>query len=99
MSIVDPRGKEGGPTLEPLWACAFAFWKAFQPVLTAAFVFVFQSDGNTAFLRAARAGNLDKVLEHLKSDVDINTANAVSARVFAYLAASSSPGGSVNHTL
>ncbi|XP_052123801.1 ankyrin-3 isoform X25 [Frankliniella occidentalis] len=35
-----------------------------------------KSDGNTAFLRAARAGNLDKVLEHLKSDVDINTANA-----------------------
>lgn len=37
-----------------------------------------QSDGNTSFLRAARAGNLDKVLEHLKNGVDINTCNAVS---------------------
>ncbi|KAG4078375.1 hypothetical protein HA402_013085 [Bradysia odoriphaga] len=34
------------------------------------------SDGNTSFLRAARAGNLDKVLEHLKNNVDINTSNA-----------------------
>jgi ankyrin len=37
-----------------------------------------QSDGNTAFLRAARAGHLDKVLEHLKSNIDINTSNSVS---------------------
>ncbi|GJQ83739.1 hypothetical protein Trydic_g20615, partial [Trypoxylus dichotomus] len=35
-----------------------------------------QSDGNTSFLRAARAGHLDKVLEHLKSNIDINTSNA-----------------------
>ncbi|KAJ4433379.1 hypothetical protein ANN_15638 [Periplaneta americana] len=35
-----------------------------------------QSDGNTAFLRAARAGHLDKVLEHLKSNIDINTSNS-----------------------
>ncbi|GFG34153.1 hypothetical protein Cfor_05598, partial [Coptotermes formosanus] len=34
------------------------------------------SDGNTAFLRAARAGHLDKVLEHLKSNIDINTSNS-----------------------
>ncbi|XP_055302498.1 ankyrin-3-like isoform X2 [Sitodiplosis mosellana] len=34
------------------------------------------SDGNTSFLRAARAGNLDKVLEHLKNNIDINTCNA-----------------------
>lgn len=40
--------------------------------------FYLQSDGNTSFLRAARAGNLDKVLEHLKNNVDINTSNAVS---------------------
>ncbi|XP_055373548.1 ankyrin-3-like isoform X1 [Condylostylus longicornis] len=33
-------------------------------------------DGNTSFLRAARAGNLDKVLEHLKNNIDINTCNA-----------------------
>ncbi|XP_074034952.1 uncharacterized protein isoform X4 [Leptinotarsa decemlineata] len=35
-----------------------------------------QSDGNTSFLRAARNGQLDKVLEHLKSNIDINTSNA-----------------------
>ncbi|KNC31858.1 hypothetical protein FF38_06100 [Lucilia cuprina] len=35
-----------------------------------------QGDGNTSFLRAARAGNLDKVLEHLKNNIDINTSNA-----------------------
>jgi hypothetical protein len=40
-----------------------------------------QSDGNTAFLRAARAGHLDKVLEHLKSNIDINTSNSVSTYV------------------
>ena len=37
-----------------------------------------QSDGNASFLRAARAGNLDKVLEYLKGSSDINTSNAVS---------------------
>ncbi|XP_075216189.1 uncharacterized protein LOC142321739 isoform X3 [Lycorma delicatula] len=35
-----------------------------------------QSDPGTAFLRAARAGQLDKVLELLQSGVGINTANA-----------------------
>ncbi|XP_071264437.1 ankyrin-3-like [Salvelinus alpinus] len=34
-----------------------------------------QSDSNTSFLRAARAGNLDKVLEFLKDGVDIGTCN------------------------
>ncbi|XP_066576958.1 ankyrin-3 isoform X26 [Amia ocellicauda] len=33
------------------------------------------SDSNTSFLRAARAGNLDKVLEYLKGGVDIGTCN------------------------
>ncbi|XP_055844321.1 ankyrin-3 isoform X1 [Episyrphus balteatus] len=32
-------------------------------------------DGNTSFLRSARAGNLEKVLEHLKNNIDINTCN------------------------
>uniref|UniRef100_A0A3Q3KL69 ZU5 domain-containing protein n=1 Tax=Mastacembelus armatus TaxID=205130 RepID=A0A3Q3KL69_9TELE len=31
--------------------------------------------GNTSFLRAARAGNIDKVLEFLKNGVDISTCN------------------------
>lgn len=37
-----------------------------------------QTDGNASFLRAARAGNLEKVLEYLKGSIDINTSNAVS---------------------
>lgn len=40
--------------------------------------FIFQSDPSTAFLRAARAGQLEKVLEYLESGVDINASNAVS---------------------
>ncbi|XP_035856187.1 ankyrin-3 isoform X8 [Sander lucioperca] len=34
-----------------------------------------QSDSNTSFLRAARAGNIDKVLDFLKNGVDISTSN------------------------
>ncbi|XP_077332890.1 ankyrin-2 isoform X12 [Lithobates pipiens] len=34
-----------------------------------------QSDSNTSFLKAARSGNVDKVLEYLKGGVDINTCN------------------------
>ncbi|XP_029299388.1 ankyrin-3 [Cottoperca gobio] len=34
-----------------------------------------QSDSNTSFLRAARAGNIDKVLDFLKNGVDISTCN------------------------
>ncbi|XP_015256185.1 PREDICTED: ankyrin-3-like, partial [Cyprinodon variegatus] len=33
------------------------------------------SDSNTSFLRAARAGNIEKVLEYLKGGVDISTSN------------------------
>ncbi|XP_068164021.1 ankyrin-2b isoform X17 [Antennarius striatus] len=36
---------------------------------------VMLSDSNTSFLRAARAGNIDKVLEYLKGGVDISTCN------------------------
>lgn len=41
-----------------------------------------QSDPSTAFLRAARAGQLEKVLEYLESGVDINASNAVSNILF-----------------
>jgi len=41
----------------------------------------FQSDPSTAFLRAARAGQLEKVLEYLESGVDINASNAVSSNL------------------
>ncbi|XP_037829451.1 ankyrin-3 isoform X23 [Kryptolebias marmoratus] len=34
-----------------------------------------QSDGNASYLRAARAGNLEKVLDYLKSGVEINICN------------------------
>ncbi|XP_071040645.1 uncharacterized protein [Parasteatoda tepidariorum] len=34
-----------------------------------------QSDTNASFLRAARAANLEKVLEYLKGNIDINTSN------------------------
>lgn len=40
-------------------------------------------DSATSYLRAARSGNLDKVLHLLESSgVDVNTANAVSVSVF-----------------
>uniref|UniRef100_A0AAQ5YD86 Ankyrin 1, erythrocytic a n=1 Tax=Amphiprion ocellaris TaxID=80972 RepID=A0AAQ5YD86_AMPOC len=32
-------------------------------------------DAGNSFLRAARSGNLDKALEHIKNGIDINTAN------------------------
>ncbi|XP_055948769.1 uncharacterized protein LOC129981785 isoform X4 [Argiope bruennichi] len=35
-----------------------------------------KSDSNASFLRAARAGNLEKILEYLKGSIDINTSNA-----------------------
>ncbi|KAM4809175.1 uncharacterized protein WCC33_012587 [Rhinophrynus dorsalis] len=35
----------------------------------------FVSDSNASFLRAARNGNLDKVVEYLKGGIDINTSN------------------------
>ncbi|XP_078532865.1 ankyrin-2 isoform X6 [Lissotriton helveticus] len=34
-----------------------------------------KSDSNASFLRAARAGNLDKVVEYIKGGIDINTCN------------------------
>jgi len=40
-----------------------------------------QTDGGTGFLRAARAGNLDKVLEYLSNSIDIDVCNAVSFNV------------------
>lgn len=39
--------------------------------------FLLQADAGNSFLRAARSGNLDKALEHIKNGIDINTANQV----------------------
>ena len=50
--------------------CVFCLCKVF---------FSLQSEGNSSFLRAARAGNLEKVLAYLRENIDINTSNAVSA--------------------
>lgn len=49
-------------------------WAIFENVF---FLCLLQSDSNTSFLRAARAGNIDKVLEYLKGGVDISTCNQV----------------------
>ncbi|KAF7247174.1 Ankyrin-3, partial [Varanus komodoensis] len=38
-------------------------------------LFLVQSDTNASYLRAARAGNLEKALDYLKSGVDINICN------------------------
>ncbi|XP_035848861.1 ankyrin-1a isoform X10 [Sander lucioperca] len=35
----------------------------------------FQADAGNSFLRAARSGNLDKALDHIKNGININTAN------------------------
>ncbi|XP_072244011.1 ankyrin-1a isoform X14 [Leuresthes tenuis] len=34
-----------------------------------------EADAGNSFLRAARSGNLDKALDHIKNGIDINTAN------------------------
>lgn len=36
-----------------------------------------QADAATSFLRAARSGNLDKAMDHIKNGIDINTSNQV----------------------
>uniref|UniRef100_A0A4X2JP53 Ankyrin 3 n=1 Tax=Vombatus ursinus TaxID=29139 RepID=A0A4X2JP53_VOMUR len=43
--------------------------------LTSIFFFLFQSDANASYLRAARAGNLEKALDYIKNGVDINICN------------------------
>lgn len=50
------------------------------------FVFLFlplmsQADTATSFLRAARSGNLEKALDHIKNGIDINTANQVRKKI------------------
>uniref|UniRef100_A0A6Q2YV73 Ankyrin-1-like n=1 Tax=Esox lucius TaxID=8010 RepID=A0A6Q2YV73_ESOLU len=37
--------------------------------------FICGADAATSFLRAARSGNMDKALDHIKNGIDINTAN------------------------
>uniref|UniRef100_A0A670ZRW2 Ankyrin 3 n=1 Tax=Pseudonaja textilis TaxID=8673 RepID=A0A670ZRW2_PSETE len=47
----------------------------FQTVYFLFFFFLLQSDTNASYLRAARAGNLEKALDYLKNGVDINICN------------------------
>uniref|UniRef100_A0A4W6BY55 Ankyrin-1 n=1 Tax=Lates calcarifer TaxID=8187 RepID=A0A4W6BY55_LATCA len=42
---------------------------------TITFCMMDKADAATSFLRAARSGNLDKALDHIKNGLDINTAN------------------------
>lgn len=41
-----------------------------------------QADASTAFLRAARAGQIEKIISLLEQGVDINVSNAVSIIIF-----------------
>ncbi|XP_067298065.1 ankyrin-2 [Pseudorasbora parva] len=56
------------------------------------------SDSNTSFLRAARAGNIEKVLEFLKSGQDISTCNQNGLNAL-HLAAKEGHGGLVEELL
>lgn len=47
--------------------------------LSVCFFFPLQTDVNACYLRAARAGNLEKALDYLKNGVDINICNQVSS--------------------
>jgi hypothetical protein len=49
-----------------------------------------QADASTAFLRAARAGQIEKIISLLEQGVDINVSNAVSI-ISPFLLLSSSP--------
>uniref|UniRef100_A0A3B3T6C2 Ankyrin 2 n=1 Tax=Paramormyrops kingsleyae TaxID=1676925 RepID=A0A3B3T6C2_9TELE len=60
---------------DPLLAPVLASDSVPPNVSTSPSYSAFQSDSNTSFLRAARAGNIDKVLEYLKGGVDISTCN------------------------
>lgn len=53
-------------------------------------VFVIQTESSSSFLRAARAGNLEKLLEYLKGKMDINTCNAVRAFIRSFCGSLSS---------
>lgn len=47
-------------------------------VTTMLFLLSPQSDANASYLRAARAGHLEKALDYIKNGVDINICNQVS---------------------
>lgn len=61
----------------PLLYVSFTFSYTPYPLPLSLFLFLLQADAGNSFLRAARSGNLDKALEHIKNGIDINTANQV----------------------
>lgn len=48
-----------------------------QALIVVCYLFPSQADAATSFLRAARSGNLDKALDHIKNGININIANQV----------------------
>ncbi|XP_065440855.1 ankyrin-1 isoform X12 [Chrysemys picta bellii] len=48
---------------------------SFSPIGMPDLLHLRKADAATSFLRAARSGNLDKALDHLRNGVDINTCN------------------------
>lgn len=67
--------------------CRLFFWSYLpsrQTLNSFLLPFFSQSDSNASFLRAARAGNMDKVVEYLKGGIDINTCNQVSDPIQAH---------------
>uniref|UniRef100_A0AAV2IX59 Ankyrin n=1 Tax=Knipowitschia caucasica TaxID=637954 RepID=A0AAV2IX59_KNICA len=54
-----------------MWWCV----RCFVPPILLNIIFFLQADATTSFLRAARSGNLDKALDHIKNGIDINLSN------------------------
>uniref|UniRef100_A0A8C1E1T0 Ankyrin-1 n=1 Tax=Cyprinus carpio carpio TaxID=630221 RepID=A0A8C1E1T0_CYPCA len=46
-----------------------------QKIFISYSLYLFQADTSTSFLRAARSGNLEKALDHIKNGININIAN------------------------
>lgn len=62
-------------TIPSLFRLAFIF--PFFSLLSS----LLQADTTTSFLRAARSGNLEKALDHIKNGIDINIANQVRKKI------------------
>ena len=59
-----------------MWNVSHYFLLVFIRLLIFYFL---QSDAKAGFLRSARDGHLEKILEHLKNNTDINTCNNVTS--------------------
>ncbi|XP_036835725.1 ankyrin-1 isoform X7 [Oncorhynchus mykiss] len=62
-----------GPTV---LSCSITVWREMKETpMESIYSLVLSADAVTSFLRAARSGNMDKALDHIKNGIDINTAN------------------------